>query len=144
MAGLHSLTRRARAAMRRWLPTVPLVARRALRRTVWRDPPIELVGIPVDPESVREHVAWCRQMIEYINGHEEIGFYLQERRFHICRRHARARRVIATGVIEAGFACPRGEATCPFAAAAACAPGHAVALVPLRPRQRTARAWTKP
>jgi len=130
MAGPRPLTRRARAAMRRWLPTLPFAARRALRRTVWRDPPIELVGIPVDPESARENAAWCRQMIEYINGHEEIGFYLQERRFHICRSHAAARRVIERGVIDAGFVCPRGEAACPFAGAAAIVPGRAVMLVP--------------
>jgi hypothetical protein len=136
MAGARILGRRARAELKRWLPTLPAVARAALRRTVWSDPPIALVGMPVDPEAVAEHLAWLRQLREYVNAHEEVEFYLKERTFHICRAHAAARRVVEGGVIPAGFRCPRGAAACPLATAAACVPGQAVLLVPRRREPR--------
>ena len=82
------------------------------------------------PSFEREHAAWTHQLVEYINSHEEVEFHLKERTFHICRAHAEARRVIATGRIAADFACPVGAAACPFAAAAALVPGQAIRLKP--------------
>jgi len=131
MAAPHPLTRRARAALRGWLPTLPRATRATLRPTTWPDPPIALLGVASDPELAHEEAQWTRQLGEYINGHEEIGFFLQERRFHICRAHAAARRVIATGVIPAGFVCPRAAAGCPFAGAAALVPARAIRLLPV-------------
>src|SRR5689334_2088712 len=111
-----SLDRLARIALRGWIRTLPRATRTDLRLTSWRDQPLELVAMPVDAEAATEHEAWTDQLREYIDGHEEIGFFLQERRFHICRAHPAARRVIATGTIPAGFTCPRAHAACPFAA----------------------------
>lgn len=128
MSARHRLTRRARAALRAWRATLPTEARAGLRLPSWRDQPLELIGAPVDAELAHDTALWTAQLVEYINSHEEVGFYLQERRFHICRAHAVARRVVRTGVIPADFACPRRATDCPFAAAAACFPGRVVKL----------------
>ncbi|MBL8622866.1 MAG: hypothetical protein JNK64_16235 [Myxococcales bacterium] len=128
MSGRRRLARRARAALRQWRATLSTDARAGLALPSWRDQPLTLIGAPVDPELAYDAALWTAQLVEYINSHEEVGFYLQERRFHICRVHAAARRVVRAGVIPAGFTCPRRAADCPFAAAAACVPGQAVQL----------------
>lgn len=128
MSDRHRLGRRARAALRRWRATLPAAARVGLALRSWRDQPLTLIGAPVDAELAHDAARWTTDLIEYINGHEEVGFYLQERRFHICRAHAAARRVVRAGVIPGGFTCPRRAADCPFATAAACVPGQAVRL----------------
>lgn len=128
MSGGRRLARRARAVLRQWRATLPTEARAGLALPSWRDQPLALIGAPVDAELAHDDALWTAQLVEYINGHEEVGFYLQERRFHICRAHAAARRVVGTGVIPAGFACPRRAADCPLAAAAACVLGQAVRL----------------
>ena len=128
MSGRRRLARRARAALRQWRATLPADARAGLALPSWRDQPLVLIGAPVDAALAHDAALWTAQLVEYINSHEEVGFYLQERRFHICRAHAAARRVVRAGVIPAGFACPRRAADCPFAAAAACVPGQAVQL----------------
>jgi len=72
-----------------------------------------LLGYFIDDEpAVNEH--WTDDLREWISGHEEVVFFLEERTFHICRAHRDARRVIETGIIPAGFTCPLGRADCPF------------------------------
>ena len=126
MAPPRSLVHRARAELHRWRRTLPHAVRAELRD--WREAPIILVGIAVDPEAERDHALWTAQLREYVNSHEEIGFFLQERQFQICRAHAVARDVIETGLIATGFRCPRQRTTCPFARASALVPGRALAL----------------
>lgn len=128
MTSRHRLGRRARAALRSWRATLPAPARVGLALRSWRDQPLTLIGAPVDAEVAHDDALARTSLLEYINSHEEVGFYLQERYFHICRAHAAARRVVRAGVIPAGFVCPRRASSCPFAAAAAMVPGQAVRL----------------
>jgi hypothetical protein len=141
---------RARDELRRWCTRLPpeeraelgsLLDRRADhvfhqapagdRCREWHELPIVLLGQPIDAEIERENRLWTQQLAEYVNAHEEVGFFLQERRFHICRAHAVARAVIARGTIPAGFTCPRAATDCPLASAGALAGG---ARIDLRPR----------
>ncbi len=92
MSGRRRLARRARAALRQWRATLPTDARVGLALPSWRDQPLVLIGAPVDAALADDAALWTAQLVEYINSHEEVGFYLQERRFHICRAHAAARR----------------------------------------------------
>lgn len=124
MAAPRSLTLRARAEFSRWqqAKTADLPA---IRR---RKSPIVLEAVPVDRELERETAMWTAQLRDYINAHEDIDFYLKEFRGHICRAHSAAREVVATGVIPAGFTCPRGAPSCPFATASCLADGQALRL----------------
>lgn len=128
MSSRYRLGRRASAALREWKATLPASVRADLTLRSWRSHPVTLIAVAVDSEQARDAELWTTELIEYINSHEEAGFYLQERRFHICRAHAAARRVIHTGVIPAAFACPRGEPRCPYAGAAALVPDRALRL----------------
>lgn len=128
MTPRHRLGRRARDALRKWKATLPASVRADLALPSWRSHPLTLIAVAVDSEQARDAEQWTTELIEYINSHEEVGFNLQERRFHICRAHAAARRVIHTGVIPAAFACPRGEPSCPYAGAAALVPDRALRL----------------
>lgn len=101
-------------------------------RIEWHELPIELHGHFIDPEEQREHAMWKQELCDYIQAHEELRFFLVERSFHICRAHAVARRVAATGVVPADFSCPFARGDCPFIRALAVRPGHAIALVPRR------------
>lgn len=87
----------------------------------WHELSIELRGRFVDPEDAREDETWCDDLVEYINAHPEVGFHLEERRFHICRAHRAAREVIAAGRVPAGFVCPVASDGCPFQGASAAA-----------------------
>jgi len=140
MAARHPLARRARTALARWQRTLPRATRASLRATTWPDPPIALVGIPVDPETARENTEWTAQLREYVTNHDDVSFFLHEHVGGICRAHARARQVIATGVIPVRFACPRGERACPFATASALVPGKAIVLVDALRRRAPHRA----
>jgi hypothetical protein len=88
--------------------------------------PIDLIGRPQD--DLDDGLDATHDLTEYINAHEEVGFHLQERRFHICRAHILARRVIATGSIPANFICSRAVTTCPFMAASASVGGRRIIL----------------
>jgi hypothetical protein len=68
------------------------------------------------------------ELREFVDSHEEIGFFLGERRFHICRALPAARQVIARGLIPADFFCPGGAIDCPFAAASAHVSGLQIRL----------------
>lgn len=100
----------------------------------WEALPIRLQGrTEEDPELGREGRLMKRQLLEFILNHEEIAFFLEERHFHICRRHRQARAVLAKGVLPAGFRCSlRGE-DCPMRAISKAADERAV-LIRLRPR----------
>lgn len=82
-------------------------------RTEWHELPITLRAYPAGTASEKENALWKRQLGEYINGHE-VQFFLAERRFHICRAHACARRVGETGLIPRDFVCPFADGACPF------------------------------
>ena len=85
-------------------------------RTVWHALPLTLHGFHAGTESAKENAFWQEQLREYIDGHE-VKFFLAQRTFHVCRAHAVAREVIATGIVPADFACPFANDACPFAAA---------------------------
>ena len=88
------------------------------------------MGQQIDAETERENRLWTQQLAEYVNAHEEVGFFLQERHFHICRAHAAARAVIERGTIPAGFSCPRTAADCPLASAGTLAGGARIDVIP--------------
>lgn len=94
------------------------------------EPEMVLQGRPVDPQEQAENEQWTAQLREYVNGHE-VPFFMEEKRFHICRAHRIAREVTETGVLPAAFSCPLEQAACPFAAALSLHPGCAVHLVPV-------------
>lgn len=122
---MNDLGRRARAAFVRWRRTLSPRERAGLAG--YREESFVLVGVPVDPEALDDVAMWTDELREYVQAREDLVFHVEERRYHICRAHPLARGVIETGVIAAGFACPRGG--CPFAAASRCAGGRAVQLV---------------
>jgi hypothetical protein len=99
-------------------------------KTEWHELPIKLRGFFVDHETHRENAMWKQQLCEYVNGHE-VRFFIAEKSFHVCRAHAVAREVIATGTIPHDFACPFASEQCPFAAALAASDGRSVWLLPV-------------
>ncbi len=132
LALTESLPGRDRAQLRRWWATRSRAQQAELHRLwdprrediAWTEPaddagwealPIRLQGRTVeDPELGPEGREMKRELLEFILGHEEIGFFLEERHFHICRRHAQARAALASGLLPAGFRCTlRGE-DCPM------------------------------
>lgn len=96
----------------------------------WHQIPIELRGALLDDENDVEHKQAKQQLLEYIANHEEIQFFLVDRKFHICRAHPIARDVIRAGHLPADFVCPVDEAACPMKNILAACPGRAVRLVP--------------
>ena len=94
------------------------------------------MGVWVDPELARENALWTQERIEYINAHPEVGFYLRERLFHICRAHPQARRVVQRGIVPTDWRCPLGRSACPFAAVTAKRWQFALHLVPAWPCTR--------
>jgi hypothetical protein len=122
----------AREAFARWQRQLAPSTQAELRRLrAHRPPELDLVGHVVDREAEREHRMWTRDLREYVSSHEEVGFFLQERRYHICRAHAAARAVIASGTIPAAFACPLHNRACPLAGASALAGGGLIHLRPV-------------
>ncbi len=97
-------------------------------RLVWQELPIELRGRFVDEEALVEHDEYKRQLLEYVNNHEEVQFFLTERSFHICRSHKKARDCIANGLIPASFVCPLSSKECPLLHVLAQRPGKSVAI----------------
>lgn len=106
----------------------------------WAALPLALCGHFVDPEDARDDAMWRQDLIEYLNAHPEIGFSVEHRRFHICRAHAHARRVLETGRIPHDFACPLARSSCPFARALAHQPGRTIVLS-VGPRTSALRGW---
>jgi len=104
------------------------ITRAAAEPARWAALPLELRGRFVDPEDARDDAMWRQDFIEYLNAHPEIDLAVGARRFHICRAHADARRVLETGRIPHDFGCPLGRPSCPFARALAQQPGHGIAL----------------
>jgi hypothetical protein len=97
---------------------------------VWHELPIELRGTIVDVDDDDDHQAQKQQLLEYIGNHEDVQFFLVERRLHICRAHAAARAVISTGMLPADFVCPAAAGACPMASILAASGGRAVRLTP--------------
>jgi hypothetical protein len=123
------IDQRAREALATWQRQLTPAVRAELRHLGPRSPSeVTLVAHPVDGELEREHRMWTRDLRDYVNSHEEVGFFLQERRYHICRAHAAARTVIATGTISAAFQCPLRDRACPFAGASERAGGAVLHL----------------
>lgn len=90
--------------------------------------PLELYGHFVDPEDAREDEMWHLDLIEYLNAHPDIDFFLEGQTFHVCRAHREARRVLQDGRIAYNFSCPFARSACPFARALALRPGWAIKL----------------
>lgn len=97
-------------------------------RLTWHELPIELRGALIDEENDREHKELKSQLREYISNHEDIQFFLVDKRFHICSAHAAARAVIRDGVLPRSFVCPVNPATCPMHNILQACPGRSVAL----------------
>ena len=97
--------------------------------TEWQELPIQLRGFfAVDPLAKIENEMWTEQLQEWVTSHDDVVFFLEERKFHICRAHPKARRVLETGVVPATFACPLGRQRCPLASAVR--PGCSIVLEP--------------
>jgi hypothetical protein len=80
----------------------------------WHELPIELRGALSDDENDVEHRQFKQQLLEYISKHEDVQFFLVDRKLHICRAHPAARAAIQSGVIPAAFVCPLADADCPM------------------------------
>lgn len=124
MVGLPtSLTKKLSHASReeaqRWWSTLSDEERRALR-----EPRAEARVLVRFVETSQEPAS--NEFYEYLVNHEvtlEDGT-----RRHICRAHPRARAVLASGRIPAGFTCPLAHDACPMRALLAHAPGHDAVL----------------
>jgi len=83
----------------------------------WVRLPIRVVAEPEPDDVTAEEIAmWTAQLREWIESHPGVPFFFTERGFHVgCQRHARAREVLRTGHIPAGFWCPLAREACPFA-----------------------------
>ncbi|RZO61012.1 MAG: hypothetical protein EVA89_12555 [Sandaracinaceae bacterium] len=85
-------------AVKRWWESLDDDAREALRalddprrddvalawdeeRRAFEALPIEVVGRFVDPEDARDDALARQQLLEYVNAHPELEFFLRERRF---------------------------------------------------------------
>lgn len=99
-------------------------------RLVWHELPIELRGTIVDTDDDDDHQAQKQQLLEYIANHEDVQFFLVERRLHICRAHAGARAVITAGLLRSDFVCPAKDVACPMATILGASGGGAVRLAP--------------
>lgn len=105
---------------RTWWHALSDEARLELERS-WREPAIDTSfrGHPlpiwleggVDGEIADEDPN--RDLLEYILNHD-VPFFLEGRRFHICRTHAPAKRMLRTQQIPAGFVCPVRAEACPI------------------------------
>jgi hypothetical protein len=81
----------------------------------WHEIPIELRGALLDEENDVEHKQAKQQLLEYIANHEEISFFLVDRKFHICRAHPAARALLLVAAV-ATVACSFEPSTCDEAA----------------------------
>lgn len=96
----------------------------------WHELPIELKGALIDEENDREHRELKHQLLEYISNHEDVQFFLVDRKFHICRSHEGARSVIRCGELASSFVCPVEASACPMMAILGASGGKAVKLSP--------------
>lgn len=94
----------------------------------WHPLPIELVGRFVDEQDELDHDEAKQSLLEFVNNHEEIGFFLVRRGFHICRAHKAAQDVICKGFLSADFKCPLDDENCPMRTIAVAAGGRNVAF----------------
>lgn len=79
--------------------------------------PVRLVGRtvePLDPADAEDAEYISTQLLEFILNHEDIAFFLKERKFHICRRHALAQNTLRQGYIPAEFQCEMAGSLCPI------------------------------
>ena len=114
----NELRDRARQVYREWRRALPYAERAELAAAPRAE---QIVAKAVDPDA-RENAEWSAELAEYLTAHDL--FWVEERRYHICRPHPAARAVIATGVVPARFSCPLASAACPIAAASGCTPKH--------------------
>ena len=106
------------AEARSWWLSLSDATRAELERS-WREPPIGTTmdgcALPIwlegevdgDAEDVNQ------DLLEYILNHD-VPFFLEERRFHICREHAPAKAILKRGCIPRGFRCPVRGPKCPM------------------------------
>lgn len=79
--------------------------------------PVRLVGKAMgaqDAADAEDAEYISTQLLEFILGHEDIVFFLEERTFHICRRHPLAHSTLRQGFIPKGFQCVQAGARCPL------------------------------
>jgi len=135
------------AAIERWWRALDATSQRAVRALCdergedvasmfdevtheWHTLPIVLRGHFVDPEDARESEAGTTDLLEYIDAHPEIAFWLEERRYHICRAHPAARALLTQRQVPSTFECPFGHTSCPYKRATANANGRTLVLTP--------------
>lgn len=76
-------------------------------------------------EEIRQAKA---DLYEWVVAHPEFQWGLVERRFHICRAHAKARVASDDALLPADFRCPLGRGDCPTRRLLGERPGHSVML----------------
>ncbi|MEM9069805.1 MAG: hypothetical protein AAGE52_14930 [Myxococcota bacterium] len=97
-----------------------------------RSLPIRLQGRPVVDRQLGPDSRIMRgQLLDFVLNHEEIGFFLEKRRFHICRLHTQARQILEDGTIPDTFRCTLRGHACAFERVACAAENHTI-LVQLR------------
>lgn len=75
----------------------------------------EVVGSDTEAAADAEDAEYIStQLLEFILGHEDIVFFLEERTFHICRRHPLARSTLRRGSIPEDFRCAQAGEGCPL------------------------------
>ncbi len=129
----HQLRRRARRAYAQWSTTLSPRERQQLANVQRIE--LAIVAVAVDAHNRVECRDAKSDLAEYLVNHEL--FAVEDRVYHICRRHPAAREVLRRGEIGASFACPAQSPRCPFAAASASMGG---APLQLRVRSATATA----
>jgi len=133
------LSSRQRTDVAKWWQGLDEEERSALRpnRRRW---PSAVIGRFVEPEPSAQSSDEFEGVIdfyEYLVNHE---ISLEDRSFHICSAHPRARAVLAAGRIPADYSCPRADApaVCPMRALLDVAPGRDLVLT-LRRRPPSSR-----
>ena len=104
----------------------------------WHPLPIELRGRIVDEENRIDDRLARQQLLEFINNHEEVQFFLVDGGFHVCRDHVGARACLRAGVIPKAFSCGKPAHACPMQRILHTAGGQSVELVPIGPKRRLA------
>jgi hypothetical protein len=96
----------------------------------WHELPIQLKGRLVDEETRRETRMYKQELFDYIVNHEEVQFFLEERKFHICHNDPVARAILESGFLPASFRCPLERGDCPMRTVLKAARGKSIELTP--------------
>ncbi len=96
--------------------------------TVWRPLPIELMGMPIDPEDRADERLWKKQHYQYLTREPNMQFMVLGHTFHICRAHQKAQDILKEGRVPSAFDCPFEKLDCPWKRASELVSGAEIVL----------------